>query len=326
MKIHLTAIALFILSASCSSNCSDDTNRQNIIKSDNSESLEFWTADIILATNYPLVQLMDTLYQYVRSDSFPTESLESEIEWMRNYRKQLISYYDSKHKYADDISPLTKADSVISEAHSLWNIDRDYSTMGLIIYNDTERTRLIFQQFNEYERLLSICKTDIQKNLLYNELVQWVKLEQIFSHINSFCVDLYHWGGSIAGPIRTSGYISIWQSHIDLYQTEYIMLASYDGAWEDTGTFLEPARELLLSCSKQALAESYYPSETSEMYKDMYKKTTELLEQLPQYIDSWIDARKQWEDEVSTDFMHQSYSRNTSSVLIKLANTISSLQ
>lgn len=326
MKIFISAIALAILFISCAQNSNKDGHFQEITKSDDPKSLEYWTSGIILKTNYPLVQLMDTLYQYVRSDSFPSESLKNEIKWMENYKLQLISYYDSSHSMNDSISSFAKADSVISEADSLWNISRDDTTMGMIIYNDIERTRLIFEQFNEYERLLSICNSADQKDLLYKELVKWFKLEHLFSKIYANCVDLYYWGGTIAGPMRTSGYLSIWQSHIDLYQNEYAILSYYDDIWNDTGTFLKPARELLISCCKQALTEYYYPDEDDELYKDLYRETQGLMQDLPMRIDSWIEARKPWEDEMTTDFLQQSFSRNTSGVLIKLANIISSVQ
>lgn len=326
----MRTLAIFFVSAFIFISCSCDTKinskDQVFKKTDNSESLEFWTSDTILNTNYQLVQLMDTLYQFVRSDSFPSESLKREIMWMENYRLQLCSYFETKHSQCNNTSLFAKADSVISEARGLWSIDTDYSTMGMIIKNDIERTRLIFEQFNEYGRLQSICKTENQKNMLYTEFVEWVKLEQLFSMIFANCVDLHFWGGSIAGPVRTSGYISIWQSHVDLYQKEYIILASYDGGWTDTGTFLVPARELLMNCCEQALTEYYYHEENDKRYKSLYKETQNLIQNLPSYVDAWIKARKPWEDEMSTDFFHQTYSRSTSEVLIKMANIISSVQ
>lgn len=327
MKIYFRALALAILFISCSQNSNEDGCFQDISKSEDPNGIEFCTSDTILKTNYPLVRLMDTLYQYVKSDSFPSESLRSEIQWMENYRHKLVSYYDLTHTENDYIFPLDKADSVISEARELWNIDKDYSTIGMIIHNDTERTRLIFEQFNEYEKLLTVCRTEHQKNLLYNELVEWFELEQLFSQLYANCVDLYYWSGSIAGPKRTNGYISIWQSHIDMYKNEYLFLATHESVrtWTDTGTFLKPAKELLLSCSKQALAE-YYCRNSDVGYEELYRDTQELIRDLPRRIDSWIKARKSWEDEMSSDSLHQTYSRNTSTVLIKLANIISSVQ
>lgn len=321
--ISLVSALIFIL---CSCDPKINSKDQVFKKTDNSESLEFWTSDTILNTNYKLVQLMDTLYQFVRSDSFPSRSLKREIMWMENYRLQLCAYFDAKHSQCSNASLFEKADSVISEARALWRIDTDYSTMGMIIKNNVERTRLIFEQFNEYGRLQSVCETETQKNMLYTEFVEWIKLEQLFSMIFANCVDLHFWGGSIAEPVRTSGYLSIWQSHVDLYQKEYIILASYNGGWTDTGTFLTPARDLFMSCCEHALTEYYYPEETDERYKELYRETQKLMQNLPQYIDSWINARKPWEEEMSTDFLHQTYSRNTSGVLIKLANIISSVQ
>ncbi len=246
--------------------------------------------------------------------------------WMENYRYQLCSYFDAKHSQSSNTSLFAKADSVISEARALWSIDTNYSTMGMIIKNDVERTRLIFEQFNEYGKLQSICKTENQKKLLYTEFVEWVKLEQQFLMIFANCVNLHFWGGSIAGPVRTGGYLSIWQCHVDLYQKENVMEDRYDGGWENIGTFLDPARELLMNCCKQALTEYYTPEENDNEYIKIYEETKYLMQTLPQNVDAWIKARELWEDEMSTDFLRQTYSRNTSEVLIKMANIISSVQ
>jgi len=167
MKNFLICIFSFSLLISCFDKTNKEDDCLTYIKSDNPESLTFWTADTILKTNCQLVQLMDALYQYVRDDSFPSESLKDEIERMGRYRLKLCKYYDTKYPSTDSISSLEKADSVISEARALWSIDNDYSTMGMIIHNDTERTRLIFEQFNEYDKLRSICETEEQK-VLYN--------------------------------------------------------------------------------------------------------------------------------------------------------------
>lgn len=269
---------------------------------------------------------MDSLYQFVRSDSFPTKSLDEKIKWMENYRLQLCSYFDSKHPQDCNASMFTKADSVISEARALWAPDTDYSSNEMIIQINVELTGLIFVQFNEYDRLQRVCQTDAQKDLLHNEFEEWVKLEQLFSEIYANCVDLHFWGGSIAESTKISGYCSIWRSHIDLYMKEFVILENYNGGWKDNGTFLAPAREILNSCCKQALTEYYHQNGNDERYQKLYEDTQKLMQDLILQVEAWINVRKPWEDEMSTDFLHQTYSRNTSEVLIKMANIISSVQ
>lgn len=323
LGIIFASVFIFIL---CSCDTKIKSNDQVFKKSDNPNSLEYWTADTILKTNYQLVQLMDTLYQYVMSDTFPSEPLKMDITWMGNYRLQLCSYFDSKHSHDGNINEFSKADSVISEARALWDIVHDPTTWSTIPENEAEQTRLIFEQFNEYDRLQSVCKTEDQRHKLYTELVEWVKLEQLFSQIYANYVDLHYWGGAISPSVKSSGFTPILQSHIDLYRNEYIILSSYEGGWSDTGTFIAPARELFISCCEHALLEYYNPEENDKRYKELYEETQNLMLKLPPYVDAWIKARKPWEDEMSIDFLRPTYSRNTSVVLIKMANIISSVQ
>lgn len=128
------------------SDTTDDTEMgDSIIDDDNTESLEFWTADTIIKINPRLVRLMDSLYQYTRHE-LPLNDVRNNRKWMQWFRDQLCNYY-RETRYPDSISDFAMADSIIAEANSLWNFDKDESTMGMIISNDIERTRLIFEQF-----------------------------------------------------------------------------------------------------------------------------------------------------------------------------------
>lgn len=310
--------------------CFGCSNKDNDIsvhntKPDDAEGLEFWTADTVLYSNTELVHLMDTLYRYTRAD-FPADNIDNDIKWMDKYRQQLCDYYKRVHP-GNNISSFSMADSVLREARELWALDADESTMGMIVNNSVEETRLIFEQFNAYSKLLSVCKNESQRKLLKDEFEAWIKMEQIFSAFYSDCVDLEFWGGSISGPIRTAGILSIWQSHIDLYQKEYTILATDDG-WKDSGTFVIPARKLLLECCNEAII-NYYCSECedkNDSYEECYEETNQTINQLPRYIDDWINKRKPWEEEMCTDWLRPAYSRNTAEVLIKMANIISSVR
>lgn len=299
---------------------------QNTIpdKTDNPKSLEFWSADTIITLNPRLVALMDTLYQYTRNE-YSEKNINANIQWMRNYRKQLCKYFIDTHK-SDSISEFAMADSIIAEADALWELDNNYSTMGMIVGNDIKRTRLIFVQFNEYDKLNSICNSEEQRKMLLAEFNEWLRLEKLFSEFYANCVDLHFWGGSISGPIRTAGILSIWITHISLYKKEYSILTKSVDGWDDNGTFLTPAYDLLISCCNQAIEEYYSSDITDEDYRYQYEKTKNLLKQLPVKIDSWCKARNPWENEMCTDWLRPEYPRHTSEVLIGLANIISSVQ
>lgn len=313
----------------CSNGKDDVTNATKIddslINDVNTESLEYWTADTIIKTNPRLVHLMDTLYQYTRIE-LPLNDISSNRKWMKEYRNQLCNYYKETHQ-SDSLSDFAMADSIIAEANTLWNLDNDESTMGMIINNDVKLTRLIFEQFNEYEKLNSICENEEQKEILLAEFSEWMKFESLFYKLFANCVDLYFWGGTISGPIRTSGALNICEAHIDLYKKEYLIISNSVNQWEDNGTFLRSAQSLLISCCQQALEEYYCPEAVDSVrYNEIYKETKTLLYELPKQIDTWCESRQSWELEMCTDWLRPEYARHTSEVLIKLAHIISSVQ
>ena len=326
MENKLILLICIILTVSCSQNKPEQTSVVNIVKSSDTDGLEFWTDDTVFYTNPTLVRIMDVVYRYTRSDNFPSSNIIDDIRWMDNFRDSLCVYYKKTYSI-DSISTFAMVDSVISEARKLWSLDTDESTMGMIVNNSVERTRLIFEHFNEFSKLNSICKTEKQRTMLLDEFDAWIKLEQIFSGIYADCVDLEFWGGSIAGPIRTSGYLALCQCHIDLYKKEYNLLIDNEDEWTDTGTFLPQARQLLIECCKQAIKEYYYKEdECDERYEDTYKDVKHSVSKLPQYIDQWINKRKPWEEEMCTDWLRPAYSRNTAEVLIRMSSLICSVR
>ena len=245
---------------------------------------------------------------------------------MQNYRNRLCNYYRETRPLEDSIQEFAMADSVIAEANNLFSLDKDESTMGMLISNDVKRTRLLFEHYNEYEKLLNKCENETQKQILFKEFSEWLKLESLFSEYFANCVSLHFWGGSIQGPIRTGGRCSISDTHIDLYRKEIDILSHNFDSWEDNGTFLKPARNLLIACCEQAVDEYYYAEETDFEYKKLYKENKELLKKLSQQIDAWCKVRQPWEEEMCTDWLRPEYPRHTAEVLIKLAHIISSVQ
>lgn len=324
LRKFIPLMSVFLLMAPCAAKSSESHTEETVKKVTDPESLEFWTSDTILETNPCLVKLLDSLYQYKRGD-FNKKSLDENIMWMRRFRGQLCNYY-RETRPADSISEYAMADSILAEARNLWKLGEDLSTMGMVISNDVEVTRLIFEQFNEYEKLNSVCESAEQQDILLNEFTEWIKFEELFSEIFVNCVDLHFWGGSISGPTKTVGSLEIWQAHIDLYKKEYTIINNSNQCREDSGTFLNPAKSLLINCCNQAIEEYYFPDETDIRYHKIYDDTKNLLKQLPEQIDSWCRARQLWGNEMCTDWLRAEYPRHTSEVLIKLSNIISSVQ
>lgn len=197
--------------------------------------------------------------------------------------------------------------------------------MGCIVSNDIECTRLIFEQFNEFDKLYNLCENDEQRHILLHEFDEWLKLRKLFYMIYVNCVNLCYWGGSCCAAVSAGGTLDIWSTHIDLYKSEYQFLANDVWEYDNHGSFLIPARDFLISCCDKALVEYYYTDETEGSYEKLYAETKDLVNQLPSRIDSWCESRKPWEDEMSTDGTRTAFFRNTSGVLIKLSSIISSI-
>lgn len=278
--------------------------------------LGFWATDTILKTNYKLVMLMDTLYRYVHTAQFSSSALEDNTEWMNKYRNQLCRYYKVNQLGTDTISDYAKADTVIEASRKLWKLDSDGSTAGLTISNGIERTRLIFQQYNEYVRLLELCETDGQK--------AWIDLNTLMSEIYSDCVYLRYWGGSITGPVRSAGILQILESHISMYQKDRSLLNDNFYLYKDNGVFMECAKNLLLDCCQSALKEYVYEDEKSESYKELTTVAKQKVSTLPIVIGKWIKAHESWANE--TNELEERHEKNTSEVLVRLSILISSLR
>lgn len=296
-------------------------------KSSDVEEFGFWVTDTILKTNHELVMLMDTLYRYVHTAQFSSSALEDNTEWMNKYRNQLCRYYKVNQLGTDTISDYAKADTVIEASRKLWKLDSDGSTAGLAISNGVEYTRLIFQQYNEYARLLELCETDRQKGLLKDEFKAWIDLNTLMSEFFSDCVYLRYWGGSITGPVYSAGILQILESHISMYQKDRSLLNDNFYLYKDNGVFMECAKNLLLECCQSALKEYVYEDEDMERYEG-YKELTTVAQQkvstLPTVISKWIKARESWANE--TNELEEGHEKNTSEVLVRLSILISSLQ
>ncbi len=277
-------------------------------------------------TNRNLTVLMDSLYEYVNEDSLPSSKIENDIKWMNKYRNQLCSYYNTNKLGPETISPYAKAEAVIEASRKLWElVSDDFTNADMILNNYVEYKRLLFLQYNEYTQLLELCKTDEQKGLLKNEFEAWLELETLIYKIYSNYVYLNWWGGSIIGPKGSKGPTQILESHVLLYRNDRGILTR--DFYEDNGVFIECARDLLLNCCHLALKEYIYEDGIieEEGYKQLTTTVKQSLSILPKTLDNWIKVRKLWTDNVCTDGSRSILRRNTSEVIIRLSNIISSI-
>lgn len=307
---------------------------------DEAEGLMSFTPDTIINANPRLVRLMDLVYVYTSPSSFPSsDNIGKDLKWMDDFRLKLCAYY-RETRPADNVSEYVMADSVISETRRLWAGTNNGSTVDMLIYNDIERSRLLFEHYNAYSRLYSGCATGEEKELLAAEFQAWLQLEKQYAEFYRLCVFMAYWRGSLAGVIYGGGLLDLCQSHIDLYRKEYVLKSGSDSFVDmnGVGTFVGPAKDLLLSCSKQALmecdefdsspedvADCYGEDYFDKDYERLHKKAWNLEPKLSKYIDNWVEKRKAWE-ETGISGIPEQYSLNTAEVLIKMASLVSSIR
>ena len=289
-----------------------------------------WTADTIKKTNPELVLLMDTLYRYVRSAGYPSINLSEKREWMRNYQKQLGAYYDKKYLGSDTISLFDKANTVILAADTLWAIDNDYSTMGMIVNGGTEYTRRQFQVFNEFERLISLSNSpELTKNL-EEEFIAWQALQKQIEDIVSGLNNIFNYGGSILGVNNSSAYLAILNAHVNLYQRDFEILTYAPTTSIRYGVLPEGGKQLLQYSVNDLIKESFryldgYEQSEKESLKSYYERVVTANKDLQETIDRWMDARKKVIG-FATDYQSREMNLNTGELLVRLSSIISSIQ
>lgn len=291
--------------------------------------LVFWTSDTAFTTNAALLLLLDTLYQHVKADGFPSE-VKKEENWMSDYRSRLVAYYDVHLMENDTISPFAKADSVLKEGARLLELDCHWSTMEMVVYNSTIFTLNRCREYCMLTRLINSCESDEAKELVYKE---WSLYEQMFKKIGpiaSNMVSLNYWGGSITGPLSTASYLQISESRRDMYQT-ILDIVKGDG-WDNTGVFPENAERFFFDCCATALNRTiketddfykeYEGKERSESFDDAIMKTGIEIDELRPIMKEWIVTLDKLDDELTHDSSRHAVERAASHMIMKWASIV----
>ena len=301
-----------------------------LMEDKDSDGIASWTADTIKKTNPELVLLIDTLYRYFRSGGYPSINLSEKREWMRNYQKQLGAYYDKKYLGSDTISLFDKANAVILAADTLWAIDNDYSTMGMIVNGGSEYTRRQFQEFNYFEKLLSLSESPEHTKVMEEEFAAWQDLQMIIEEIAFNLSSIIYHGGSIRGVINGNSSSNILIAHINLYKRDYSLLTNSPYNSIDYGVIPEGGRDLLSFCVNGLIKESEdylnsYEPKDQETIRSDYEALSTAFKNLPGVIDNWIAKRKEVIS-FATDNQSNELNLHTGELLVRLSNVISSIQ
>jgi len=291
-------------------------------------SLVFWTSDTAFSTNANLLLLLDTLYQHVRMEDFPSE-VKMEEKWMADYRSRLVAYYDSSYGN-DTLSIFIKADSVLNEGVKLLELGSSWTTMEMIVNNSEQYTLDRCREYGLLTQLVNCCETNEVKELVYKE---WALYEQMLMEIGfiaAYMVNLNYWGGSITGPLRTAAYLQLSQSRRDMYQT-LLNIVNSDG-WDNTGVYPENAKRLLFDCCDTAieriekdaadLCAEFEGKERSEEFDETIRNTKSTMQELKPIVDEWIILLDKLDDALTHDGNRHGVERAASYMLMKWASIV----
>ena len=290
--------------------------------------LVFWAPDTAFTTNADLLLLLDTLYQHVRMEDFPSE-VKMEEKWMADYRSRLVVYYDSSYG-SDTLSIFIKADSVLNEGARLLELGNSWTTMEMIVNNDAQYTLDRCREYGLLTRLVNSGETNEAKELVYKE---WALYEQMLKKIGlvvANMVNLNYWGGSICGPLRTASYLQLSQSRRDMYQT-LLNIVNSDG-WDNTGVYPENAKRLLFDSFDTAIkriekdADDLYAEfedkERRDGIDEAIRETKSTTQELKPIVDEWIVLLDKLDDVLTHDGNRHSVERAASYMLIKWASIV----
>lgn len=291
-------------------------------------SLVFWAPDTAFTTNADLLLLLDTLYQHVRMEDFPSEVMMEE-KWMADYRSRLVAYYDSSYG-KDTLSIFIKADSVLNEGARLLELGNSWTTMEMIVNNDAQFTLDRCREYGLLTQLINICETNEAKELVYKEWALYERMLKKMGLVVANMVSLNYWGGSICGPLRTASYLQLSQSRRDMYQT-LLNIVNSDG-WDNTGVYPENAKRLLFDSFDTAIkriekdADDLYAEfedkERRDGIDEAIRKTKSTTQELKPIVDEWIVLLDKLDDVLTHDGNRHSVERAASYMLIKWASIV----
>ena len=286
-------------------------------------SLVTVSTDTVFAMNPELLMLLDTLYQHVRSDSFPSE-VRTEEEWMAAYRTRLSSYYDAHGLGSDTLSVFAKAETVIDEGLRLLKQNSEETTMGMIEMNTNEFTFDRCKEYGLLSQLISKCESQETKDLVYREWSIYERLASKMSTIASDIASLSYWGGSIVGPLSTLRYVQVSDARREMYAQVIGFLERDD--WDGTGIYLDCAGQVLMDCCTKTVMgmENHgMDNEDKERFAAKVKETEGAIRDLRPLLDEWTKTMDKLDETLTSDGTRHYVERAGSMMLIKWASMVS---
>ena len=261
---------------------------------EDTERLAFWFQHHD-STNHELVLLAELLW---RLDFAAANGNNAERnKWYKECESALILGFDSIHPHTS-LSNYEKADSMLSEIETFFELDADYSTMGMIVNLDLQNSFLIYRMTAEAIQILHYEPS------FTKEIEAWNRLQE---NMNAFClgvVNLDWFGGSGAGPASLATRNMIIQSRIDdlknihgLYAgNSFLMEVNNDNDFDAKFTkseseFSRAIDKVALSISNVEDAKEYLLEDRLSDYKVLYDKVQGAKTPLVKSLKEWKRVR-----------------------------------
>lgn len=308
--LFLTALC-FVSCENASKNATEETGEDSVVtcegvkdslqmvlsNMEDGDCLVYWTSDTVCANYSGLVLLLDTLYQHVRSDEY-SENAKIEEQWMNSYRKRICNYYDRHNKGQKSKSEFEKAELVLKEGTRLVESNCDYSTMEMVVKNSIEITFARLSEYGLLTQMISKCKDDETKNLVYKEWEQLENIRQEMIGIVDGLVHLSYWTGSGGIPIRTERWLDFSDARKRMYQN--LIKLEEGGFLDSQDYFKDDAVQYLTNHLKEAVKVVYSDWEADQsdgsplMDKSEWKEYQKVAKEIEKEINTIQPKLKEW--------------------------------
>lgn len=299
------------------------SSSQSSDSTDTDESLVDLISDTAITTNPELVHLLDTLFQHVRKNGFPSE-VRKEENWMTAYRDRLGAYYDAHYPGNDAVSIFTKADTVLNEGVRLLELGNNWSTIEMIVYNSTKISIDKCREYGLLTQVVNSCPTEETKNLVYQEWTMYEQMLKKVALIASNMVGLNYWGGSIAGPLSTANYLKIQDARMDMYKTVLHVIERQE--WDNSGSPLENAERFFFDCCTTTIEPFSKQADNSSSEHDgineAIHETQAAIQELRPIIKEWINLMDKVDSQLTSDSSRHAIERAASLMLMKWASVV----
>ena len=263
----------------------------------------YWYRDDVYQVRDDVLQLFDALNSY----DWYCMSLDSNICETRGYIERLCRFYDKHIHEVNNISDHEKADAAINRIvqYYIESQKEDNSNMGEIVSAAVYGQLSTLKEYISFVFLMDMCKNDIQRLVLMEEMEAWRVFRNKFHDFASNCIDMEYFGGSVAALKISETRYKVSDLHAEMYENE-IMCVEGKGRVASAVPVSSAKSRLGKNCDialiecpidSDFLREEFSEREI-ELYDDIYREAKEYNTELKPLIVRWMKKHEAWAKEM----------------------------